>query len=358
MINPNREIELEGIDFVRAVTRKMRCSFQEFSYHNDHGNDCYIEFVQNMIPSNYGVFVQIKSGRSFKDNSGYKIPADKSHLEYWNKNLYKTIGIVYDPDLTKAFWVDISEYIKSNPHILTQEHHTIRVLPEMEFAMETFNAFMSHCFKYKHELQNYEHFGRSLEAFSKVTNPTNCYEGLKALYSSHRDKSATWFYITSTFAKIEEEGIRRNIIGLLSNYFNPDIFWHRGNIHKYPTDEQIDIVRESLSLCFREREIESLIPYMKEGITRGSFPYLVYLIIDASSHTPTYLKNICFSSNIDDDQRDFCLWLYMHVAKFHSIEETIRVAETYLKLFPNANDDEAIVGVLESIKKGDLYPVG
>jgi hypothetical protein len=358
MINPNRETELEGIDFVRSVVRKMKCSFQEISHHNDQGNDCYIEFVQDLIPTNYGVFVQIKSGRSFRDNSGYKIPSDKSHLEYWGRNLYKTIGIVYDPDLGKAFWVDVSKYLKSNPQIITQDTHAIRVSSEMEFSTETFNDFMSYCFQYKQELQDYEHFGRSLEIFSRVTEPDICYEGLKALYSTHRAKSATWFYITSTFSKIEEEGIRLNIIGLLSNYFNTDIFWHKGNKDKLPTNRQISVVKEALSLCFREREIESLLPYMKDGIPRGSFSYLVYLVIDASKHAPTYLKNICFSAHTDEDYRDFCFWLYMHIAKYHSVEETIKTAESYLKVFPNAKNDEAIIGVLESIREGNLYPPG
>jgi hypothetical protein len=358
MINPNRRTELEGVDFVRAVVRNVECSFQEFSHHNDQGNDCYIEFVQDLIPTNYGVFVQIKSGPSFKDSLGYKIPSDKRHLQYWNRNLYKTIGIVYDTDLNKAFWVDISEYLKANPNVVSQETHTIRVSVNSEFSVTTFATFMSYCFRYKQELQDFEHFGRSLELFSKVTEPNDCYEGMKALYSTHRAKSATWFYITSTFAKIQEEGIRLNIIGLLSNYFNPNILWHRRNIDKLPTKHQVQMVKQALAICFREREIESLISYMKDGIPRGSFPYLVYLVVDACESAPTCLKNICFSDHMDEDHRDFCIWLYMHIAKYHSIEETIRTTELYLKTFPSAKNDEAIIGVFESIKKGELYPAG
>lgn len=358
MINPNRKTELRGVDFVRAVVRETECSFQEFSHHNDHGNDCYIEFVQQRVPTNYGFFAQIKSGPSFKDSLGYKIPTDKHHLEYWGRNLYKTIGIVYDADLDKAFWVDISEYIKSHPEVIKQETHTIRVSGGNEFSVATFSGFMSYCFQYKQELQDYEHFGRSLELFSKVTEPTDCYEGMKALYSTHRAKSATWFYITSTFSKIKEEGIRLNIIGLLSNYFNPNIFWHRQNIDRFPTDDQVSIVKQALSICFKEREIESLIPYMKDGIPRGSFPYLVYLVVDACTDAPNCLKNICFSDHTDEDSRDFCIWLYMHIAKYHSVDDTVRTAELYLRTFPNAKNDEAIMGVLEGIKKGDLHPPG
>lgn len=358
MINRNRKTELEGVDFVRGVAREMQCSFQEFSHHNDQGNDCYIELVEDLIPTNYGVFVQIKSGSSFKDTLGYKIPADKHHLQYWNRNLYKTIGIVYDPEVGKAFWVDISEYVKSHPEVIRQETHTIRVSPQNEFSVATFQTFMSYCFQYKQELQDYEHFGRSLELFSRVTEPNDCYEGMKALYSTHLAKSATWFYIASSFSKIQEEGIRLNIIGLLSNYFNPNIYWHRRNIDKLPTGDQINIVKQALTLCFMEKEIEMLIPYMKDGIPRGSFAYLVYLVIDASKNSPPCLRNICFGDHTDEDYRDFCMWLYMHIAKYHSVDDTIRTAEIYLKTFPNAKNDEAIVGLLESIKKGDRHPPG
>jgi hypothetical protein len=358
MINPNRKTELRGVDFVRAVVREAECSFQEFSHHNDQGNDCYIEFVHQRVATNYGVFVQIKSGPSFKDTLGYKIPTDKDHLEYWGRNLYKTIGIVYDAELTKAFWVDISEYIKTHPEIIGQETHAIRVSVQNEFSVDTFSSFMVYCFQYKQELQDFEHFGRSLDLFSKVKEPIDCYEGMKALYSTHRAKSATWFYITSTFSKIQEEGIRLNIIGLLSNYFNPNILWHSQNIDKVPTDHQVSIVKEALSISFKEREIESLIPYMKDGIPRGSFPYLVYLVVDACADAPNCLKNICFSDQTDEDHRDFCMWLYMHIAKYHSLEDTIKNAELYLSTFPKAKHDEAIMGVLEGIKKGDLHPPG
>ncbi|WP_394347977.1 DUF4365 domain-containing protein [Ilyomonas limi] len=50
------------------------------------------------------MFVQIKSGSSYKDSKGYKIPVNKQHLAYWYNPINPIIGIVYAPDLKKAFW--------------------------------------------------------------------------------------------------------------------------------------------------------------------------------------------------------------------------------------------------------------
>lgn len=358
MISSSRKMELAGIDHVRAITHSMECSFQEFSHQNDQGNDCYIEFVETLLPSNYGVFVQIKSGSSFKDNIGYKIPADKSHLEYWMRNLYITIGIVFDPELSKAFWVDISNYIKSNPNILDQKSHNIRVSPSNDFTQESFPQFMKYCFQYKAELQSYENLGRSLELFSEVKNPEKCFEGFKALYLNHRNNRTAWFYIISNFSRIREESIRRHIIGIISNYFNSDIFWHKKNVSNYPSENMKAAISELLSDCFGVREVKLMLPYMREGITRGSFSFLTYLIISSINGAHKIVEEICFSSDLNDDDRNFWFWLYMQLAKFESLDETLKTAENYLVQYPHSYNDEAVIGLYESIKNGSLDPVG
>lgn len=358
MINPNRETELEGIDFVRAVARRSKCSFQEFSHLNDQGNDCYIEFVENLIPLNYGVFVQIKSGASYKDGIGYKIPSDKNHLNYWSKSLYKAIGIVYDPEKANAFWVDISNYIESNSHILEQQTHNIRVSTENEFNDTTFAQFVSYCLKYKIELQTHGNLGSSLVLFADVEDDENCFEGFKALYSTHRDKDASWFYLISNYSRIKSEIIRRHILGLLSNFFNPDIFWHSGNIQNCPKSETVSTIEKLLTNCIGIPEIKLMLPYMREGITRGSFSYLVYLVLSSAKYSHIYLKDISFNLNTDPEERNFCFWLYMQLGKFLSASEVISSADKYFRLFPESRADETLVGTFESIRAGELYPLG
>jgi hypothetical protein len=120
--DPNRIVEVEGENCVRGVVQTFNSTLQIFDGRNDQGNDAYIEFVVDNYATNFGAFAQIKSGVSYKDQTGYKIPANLAHLEYWNKALYPMLGVVYDPGLKKAFWVDIKNYISQNPQILQNQN--------------------------------------------------------------------------------------------------------------------------------------------------------------------------------------------------------------------------------------------
>jgi hypothetical protein len=71
-----------------------------------------------------------------------------------------------------------------------------------------------------------------------------------------------------------------------------------------------------------------------------------------------FLNQICFEGELESDERNFCFWLFLNIAKYHSVEETLATANTYLKIFPDGYDDEALIGVKESIENGNLWPVG
>ncbi|MBP4139787.1 DUF4365 domain-containing protein [Flavobacterium cupreum] len=168
--NPNIKTEFQGVRFVQGVVQDNHSIFQNLSRENDQGNDCYIEFVRNGLATNYGIFVQIKSGDSYKDSLGYKFTADKAHLEYWNQGLNLTVGIVFDPEIKKAFWVDVTSYLTSRPDIFTQSYHTIRVDKANEFSEATFPAFIEYCFSFRQLFSSYEKFGRALEWFANIDN--------------------------------------------------------------------------------------------------------------------------------------------------------------------------------------------
>lgn len=69
------------------------------------------------------------------------------------------------------------------------------------------------------------------------------------------------------------------------------------------------------------------------------------------------LKKIAFEPHLYSDDRNHYFWLFLHVAKYHSIKETLTVAKEYLKTFPYGYDDEALIGTIESIEAGELMPV-
>ncbi|MDF2192080.1 DUF4365 domain-containing protein [Paraflavitalea sp. CAU 1676] len=354
----NNIIEQQGVRFVQGVVQDNNSIFQPFSRENDQGNDCYIEFVRNGIATNFGVFAQIKSGKSHKDSLGYKIKAGNPHLQYWSQGLSLAIGIVYDHSIKKAFWVDITDYIKKKPEVLKQQYHNIRVDRVNEFTETTFADFLEYCFQYKNTYTNNERFGLALEWFANTSSPNICYEGLKALYSIHRERTATWLYIITSFSRIKEEPIRQTIIGLLSNYTNANIFWNAKNIEQLYQKNKLEDLRNIMSTCFRRNEIELVLPYMELGISRGSFSYLTFLVINMINDLHCVLKEIAFDSNVEEERRNFCFWLYMQISKFLSIDETLKTADEYFSKFPASVRDESLVGVKQSIEQGILWPVG
>ncbi|MFV8342263.1 DUF4365 domain-containing protein [Flavobacterium sp. XS2P39] len=357
--NPNTKTEQQGIRYIESVVQDSNSIIQKIDRDNDQGNDGYIEFVSDGLATNYGVFVQIKSGVSYKDNKGYKIPANCAHLHYWYGGLNLNIGIVYDPEIGKAFWIDFKEYINSNPHILNQKTHDIRIDQKNEFCTERFSDFMEYCHAFKEQLTGYENYGRSLDWLACIEQPEKCYEGLKSLYANHRNKPSTWFFIISSFSKISEEGIRRTILGLLSNYAsNPNVFWHSSNVQYYPPLVLQENMQALMTKYFRLPEIEFALPYMENGINKGSFSYLVFLVINFVEDLDVMLKDIALNSIMNNDKRNFCFWLYMHIAKYKSQEEVLNSANKYFSKFTFGSDDEALVGLRESIKNGELIPVG
>lgn len=355
----NRNVELQGIRFVQGIVEDQGSAFQEFAAKNDIGNDCHIEF-RNGFTGCYAVYAQIKSGDSYKDTNGYKIPALRRHLTYWSNALYQIIGIVYDTKLRCAFWVDISSYIDEHPEILSQRTHKIRVSPMNVFSEETFPEFVLYCLRHREKYKANEKHLKSLELFASI-EPESCYEVFKALVSNYSNRPSTWMYIISNFGRIREEGIRRNILGIISNYLDtPNVFGRETSHSKNPKEDDAirEIITDALERSIHVWEVRLMIPYMRGGIYRGTYSYRVFRIFATIAGIDDILKSLCFSGELDPDDRNFCFWLYLNIVKFSSIKDALVTAADYLSKYPDAREDDAIVGVVQSIKNGELWPVG
>jgi len=97
---------------------------------------------------------------------------------------------------------------------------------------------------------------------------------------------------------------------------------------------------------------------LADGINRGSFSFSVFLIKNLNKNAHLILKEISFSNDVDPDKRNFCFWLYMHLAKYHLIEETLKTVDSYLTAFSYGYEDEVLIGVRDSIQNGELLPIG
>lgn len=352
----NKFIEDSGSTYANKIVRENNCIYQEVDLKNDQGNDCYIEFITDEVATSFCVFAQIKSGKSYRDKSGYKIPANKDHMAYWNNHTNPVAGIVYDETKQEAFWVNISEYLSTNPHVLEQKSHTIRVASENSFS--DFDSFKQHFKEYIQLYKSFKNYGKSLDNFAQLYNPFICYDGFKSLYSNHRNRSSAWFYMIASFGKIKEPGIQRNILGVISNYISSDdILWTTDNLEFLQKDNIKNDISKYLSQCFGKEELEIAIEFIREGIVKGGYNYLVFKVLSLIENIHLILLDITYSES-DPGMRDFDFWLFVHLSQWKSKEFTLQKIEEYFENFPDADAERSIQKMKESLNRGEVTLIG
>lgn len=352
----NKLIEDEGTIYIQNLVRKHNCIYQEVELKNDQGNDCYIEFITNEVATSFCVFAQIKSGKSYRDKSGYKILTDHNHLAYWANHTNPVAGIVYDELKQEAYWVNISKYLKDNPQILKQKTHSIRVPKANNFSL--FTSFKNHFTQHIQYYKSMENYGRSLDYFAQIDKPNICYDGFKSLYSNHRNKSSAWHYMIANFGKIKESGIHRNILGVISNYIPSDeVLWTNKNKEFLYQNRMQEKLSKLLTESFGLQEISLAIDFMREGIVRGTFNYKVYKVLSLIGCIHEKLLKITYSETLPE-RRDFDFWLFIHFSQRHSLDFTINKIDEYLQQFPDADPDGVLQGMRQSLLNREIIPIG
>lgn len=340
-------ISSEAVHYVGSVVAKGNCIFQKIDEGNDQGHDAYIEFISDEEATSLFSWVQIKSGTSHRRKGGYAIPADKEHFEYWKHSPAPVVGIVYDPDLQSGVWINISEYLRTNPDIAENGPYSIRIPADNEFSARTFDTFKEQLLSY-----NYSsgwHFGQSLEFLSDTANQERCVIGMSSLFAYHRNRRATWFYLIHCFPSTDGFAVVR-LTQLLSHLpGHPHIFWHSGNIIKKEIEEY---GKELLAGRFGREEVLKLISLVDpHGFSVGSIGYtvstLVFMVHDAQS----VLKDIAFDDCIPEEQRGHAMFLLMHYAQFHSVEFCIEAVARFTTRYPESDDCELFKAMKETLEK-------
>jgi len=355
----NKTAEKLGVKYIRSIVESYNCIYQAIDLDNDQGNDCFIEFIDNNIATSFCVFAQIKSGKSYKDKSGYKIQANSDHLQYWANHILPIAGIVYDLELEKAYWVNITEYLKSNSRVLLKNSHNIRVDKINEFSPETFSIFKEHFTKYSQDYKNYENFGRSLEAFTNIAHPEICYTGLKSLFANHRERRASWYYIILNYANIREKGIQINILGMLSNYLdNSTVFWNSKDYEHYQVSSIRLKIAEFINELFTPKAVKMSLSFLKDGIVRGSFTYLVFLVLSQINDIHNIVYQFTLEENLELEERNNLFWLYIHFAQHRSKDKTIAAIDDFLIRYPNNAEAYLFEGIKETIMNEGYIQTG
>ncbi len=191
----------EGINFVRSIVERHNCIFQEIDLDNDIGNDAYIEFVQEEDATGCCIAVQIKSGISYAipTQDRYAFSTDRNHFEYWHSHTLPIGAIIFDPETRRAAWCDITEGLQRAPHLIETGPYTISIPATAEFSESTFEGFRTHFLCYRRQYTQVANLGRALEQFADYEDVASCADGMRALFSFHRNRSASWYYLMNCF---------------------------------------------------------------------------------------------------------------------------------------------------------------
>lgn len=285
-----------GVNFVRTVVETSNSIFTEIPQQNDIGIDGIIEIIQEEHPTGHCIAVQIKSGNSFFSPAKNEchFPVD-NHATYWMKYPLPVYGIVYIPENSCGYWVNIKEYLEEN-----QQTNQIRYLCTKTniFNLDNFNKVFVPYLIGKLPEFNYD---EALELFHS-TNKDEHYVGLIILFRKYSDRNVVWDEFVKYFCETESSKIPKIFIYFLAHIpWHMDIFGGRDKI----TCESRDY-GQSLINTFGKDEVVKLLQFIDEnGIDRGSIGQSVEAIVSSIPERRAILDEISRDGDLPISLREW-----------------------------------------------------
>ena len=345
-----------GINFTRSLVQSRNCIFQEIHLENDVGNDAYIEFIKSEFTTGCCIGVQIKSGESYirQSDGVLLLKADKSHFEYWSSHVLPIAAIIYDPNSRRAVWCDVTDYLKLNPHVIKNGPYNIEISPQQVFDEDNFDIFADHFLNYKEEYSQELNFALALEKLSRVDDVSDSYDAIKSLFSFHRERTSTWFYLICTFQLFGGHPAFQFLVQLLSLLpGHPDIFWHSDNIFAESIKSQ---AVEVLKGCFGKKEVRLLLSAIDEnGIQRGCIGQGVHSIITIVTEYENILEDIAFDAKEEESVRHWAILILCNSVQYESMSDAISLVERYREQSTNDEYEDRFDYVLDSLLVGERF---
>jgi hypothetical protein len=335
-----------GIHHVAKVANQANCIFELVGQENDVGIDAWIELVVDQEVTGCWVALQVKSGSSYCPASGWIIPADAAHLKYWRSHSLPVCGVVFDPRADVARWVNISAFLSDNPTL--NKACDIPVPPGNRFDVESFAIFRHHFLDCREQFSDDAHFGRSLRQFSHLDDPEACDSALRALFSFHRDRPETWYFIVTSLPCFRDHPLIQRLAVLLCHVpGHGDIFWHSKNIIPEPAcAEAMSILRRFLS---RDGVISLLGAVDASGIGRGTVGQCVCAVVLVVPHRAQLLESIIFDPGLSEDLRFWAVLMLIYTEQRRDIDHLMRTLDATKAVFQDENL-ERIAGLSHDLK--------
>ena len=285
-----------GVNYIRHTVEKANCIFQKIDQENDLGIDGLIEFIQDELPLNKQIAVQIKSGESYFNSKSQecRIPIE-DHRSYWTDHPLPVYGIVFVPSLESAFWIDIKDYLRSNP-----ENSVIKfvAIDGNKFDEDNFiSIFMPKVMK---QMPNIS-YDKAL-VFFHSKNQEEFFIGLTVLFRKFINCREVWNEFSNFITKASISDIPPVLI-----YYLAHIPWH-GDIWGFgemPTKETKQYAMNIFNR-FKKEEVIKLLSIVdeEEMISRGSVGQSVEAIISSLDNCEILLKSVLSDKTISLHTRE------------------------------------------------------
>jgi hypothetical protein len=291
----------QGVNFVRSIIEKHNCIFHEINQSNDLGIDANIEFVIEEKPIPKLIATQIKSGKSFFNTktSMCKIPIG-SHFDYWLKHSLPVYGIVYIPELDKAYWVDIKRYLEQNKNATT-----ISFIASIANEISDSNfltIFVPRLLGYTPNIDKQlacKMFSSSIvDEFSL---------GLQVLFKKYVNDNETWKLFIEYFKSADIDNIPNGLVYVLAHIpWHPDIF-HTGEMITEETRKNAN----ELFATFDESHIVKLLKIIDGNrIKRGVIGQSVEAIVSSLPNFEKHLNKIILDRTYEGIIRELAVTIY------------------------------------------------
>ena len=334
-----------GVYHVAKVVSACNSIFIPNHQENDIGNDAFIEFILSEAPVGCMIAAQVRSGASYVRNGKFILPADARHFEYWRSHPLPVCGFVYDPASDTARWVDITAHVNDRP-----AQFSIEVPAENVFDQAQYEAFRDHFLSYREQFSEFANFGRSLSHFSHLEDAARCELGIRALFSFHRSRLETWYYVISTLNNFRAHPLLPLLVATLSHVpGHMDILWvpNQNVIPEPISSEAESLLKRTLS---RESVLTLLSAVVEGGFERGTIGQCVASIVALAPNRKPFLASIALDAEVEETTRYWALLLLILYEQRRDREYCTSIAEKVAPSFTGDDHQECARGLLETMR--------
>jgi hypothetical protein len=316
----------KGVNYVRDIIESSNSIFHEIHQENDYGNDAFVELVEGTNVRGITVAVQIKSGTSYCSTETCKIPASKQHFEYWKSHTLPVIGVVYDPEEHKGYWVDIKRYITDRTSLPEEGPYTI------SFKKTEFSSFTA---------ENFELIVKPIYLKAQVKLPlttsmrfcssddyTEHSLGLAVLMNHYAASIEAWELMFSTLRSRTISTLDPSILYYLAHIpGHPDIHWSPNKL--IPLD-----LKEYLKNIVADWSIEDVAKILcllseDESFERGSLGQNADAVISLIKDKNDKLISVIEDHRLPTFARDSAALLYAYYTQLEGIQKLRELAVEY-----------------------------